>query len=180
MTAFMNAFPRKSSLTRTHAVSVPSTAFTADTTNAAPRVSFNAATDSGELATDQKSSSPFAREAHTRAAIGRTTMTVRNIVVKPSERAAGAPSLGRRVLRRGSGATWAVLARGGTSDRPFDIDHPALVWIEPDVVGVAPAAEDLVVDLEDPRSRRVLLRVLREDALHDGPEAVLREQVLRR
>src|SRR5690242_1462773 len=178
MIAFTIALPRKWSRTSTHAVIVPSTAFAAETRKAAPRLCLSAAIDSGCVTTVQNWCRPSLRDAQTSAAIGRMTTTVRYIVVKPSERAA-APSLGRRrTRRRASGAACAVLARGRSSDRLLDLDHPSLVRVEPDLVGLPPAAEDLVVDPRDPRPRRILLRVLREDALHHRPEAVLREEVL--
>src|SRR2546421_11333237 len=151
MTALTSPLPRKSSRTSTQAVIVPSTALTTETTTAAARLSSSAATASGAVATDQNWCSPFSREAQTRAAIGSTTTTDRNAVVKPSERAApAAPSLERRARSANAG-----LARRRPSDGTLDRDHPALVRVEPDLVGVAPAADDLVVDLEDAGPCRV-------------------------
>ena len=71
------------------------------------------------------------------------------------------------------------LARAWPPDRLFDLHHAALVRVEPDLVGIAPAADDLVVDLEDPGPRRVLARVLLRDLLVDRTEPVLREEILR-
>ena len=53
ITALTALLPRKSSRTSTQAVIVPRTALTSETITAAPRLSFSAATASGELATDQ-------------------------------------------------------------------------------------------------------------------------------
>src|SRR6476661_171517 len=171
MTAFTNRFPRKSSRTSTQAVIVPSTALTRATRMAAPRLSFSAATASGDETTAQNSAMPFWRDAQMSAAIGSRTTTDRKAVVKPSERAAAAPSLGRRRTPPVSCAAWVALARARASDRAFDLRHPALVRVEPELVGGSPPADDLVVDLEDPGPRRVLV---------GGAEPVLREQILRR
>src|SRR3954452_17631400 len=153
MIALTRRLPRKSSRTSTQAVTVPKTAFSSATTIETPSVSFSAAIASGEVATDQNCWSPFWREAQKSAAIGRRTITLRYDIVKPSERAAAAaPSFERRRVLRPTAAAWALLASGRSSDRALDRDHAPLVRVEPDIVGVAPAADDLVVDLEDARA----------------------------
>src|SRR5439155_12657346 len=96
---------------------------------------------------------------------------------KPRERALPALALERLTTRGRAAAVGAALARGGPSDRLLDLDHQALAR-EPLLVDGAPAAEDLVVDLEDPGSRGVLRRVLLRNRLVDRPEAVLREKIL--
>ena len=53
MIALTTLLPRNSSRTSTHAVIVPTTALTAETSSAAPRLSLSAATASGCVATDQ-------------------------------------------------------------------------------------------------------------------------------
>src|SRR6476646_5358426 len=171
--------PRNSSRTSTHAVIVPTTALTAATSSAAPRLSFRAATACGSVTTVQNWCSPSCREAQMSAAIGNSTITDRYAVVKPSERAVVAPSLGRRAVRRRAAAgACAVLARGRASDAALDRDHAALVRVEPELVGLAPAAERLVVDREDAWACRVLVGVLPGDGLVDGAEAVLGEEIL--
>ncbi len=75
-------------------MTVPSTALTSETSSAAPRLSFSAATASGSLITDQKPCVPSLCADQTSAAIGSTTMIERKAVTKPSERAVAAPSLG--------------------------------------------------------------------------------------
>src|SRR5260221_13917873 len=137
--------PRKSSRTSTQAVIVPKNALTSDTITAAPSVSLSAATASGEVATDQNWCSPSFCDAQTSAAIGRITITDRNDVVKPSERAAAAaPSLERRRDLRDRRPACATSASGRSSDCALDSDQAALVRVEPDIVGMAPAADDLV------------------------------------
>src|SRR5206468_12222610 len=108
MTAFTSDFPRNWSRTSTHAVIVPSTAFTTETTTATPSVSLSAATDSGADATDQNVPIPPARDAQMSAAIGSTTITERYAVVKPN--ASDAPASARRFC---AGIETTVLARGG-------------------------------------------------------------------
>src|SRR3954453_2862545 len=94
MTALTIDLPRNSSRTSTQAVIVPKRALTSDTITDAPSVSFSEASASGEVATDQNWCNPSFCDAQTSAAIGRITITERNVVVKPSERAAAAaPSL---------------------------------------------------------------------------------------
>src|SRR5437660_6831648 len=152
MTALTNDFPQNSSRTSTQAITVPNTAFTTETSTASPRESLSAATDSGDDATDQNEPTPSAREAQTRAAIGNTTSTERYVVVKPSSSGVASP-------RRLRGAGIATLASGWPSDVSLDLGHAALVRVEPDLVRVAPAAELLVVDLEDAGARREFRRV---------------------
>src|SRR3954469_14550085 len=173
MTAFMKLLPAKSSRTSTHAVIVPSTALSADTITAAPSVSLSAATDSGAETTDQNSCQPCFPDVQTSAATGRRTTTERNVVTNPN--CSGAPGRGRRC---NAGNEIALLASARSSDRLLDLDHSALVRVEPHLVGVPPAADVPVVDLEDARARRELLGVLRQDLLVHRAEPVLAEQVL--
>jgi hypothetical protein len=93
MIALTNDLPRKSSRTRTHAISVPATAFVRATRAETTSVSLSAATASGALIAAQNPDEPSAREAQTSAAIGSPTMTVRKTVMKPRERAVPALSL---------------------------------------------------------------------------------------
>ena len=92
MTAFTNAFPRKSSRTSTHAVIVPSTALSATTSSDMPSVSSSAAIPSGLVTASQNPPAPFFVDAQVSAAIGRITKIERNVVMKPSDRAVPALS----------------------------------------------------------------------------------------
>ena len=74
MIELITDLPRKSSRTSTQAVTVPSTAFRTATMNAAPTVSFSAATDCGLVTASQKACLPSLREAQTSAAIGSITI----------------------------------------------------------------------------------------------------------
>jgi len=72
------------------------------TMKAAPNVSLSASTANGFETACQKAWAPLCFDSQTRAAIGRTTMTVRNVEMIPTERAvlarppARAASRGRR------------------------------------------------------------------------------------
>jgi len=68
---------------------------TSAATTAATRVSFSAATDSGDEIACQKPDQPSCFDSHASAASGRTTISSRNVDAKPSERAVPALSLGR-------------------------------------------------------------------------------------
>src|SRR5438445_1998361 len=126
MTALTIDLPRNSSRTSTQAVIVPKKALTSDTITDAPSVSFSAASASGDVATDQNWCSPSFCDAQTSAAIGRITITERNDVVKPSERAvAAAPSLEWRRELRDKRPACAVSASGRSSDGALDSDHAA-------------------------------------------------------
>jgi hypothetical protein len=74
-------------------VIVPRTAFSAAAPAAIASVSFSAAIASGFVTASQKPPLPFFAAAHVSAAIGSATTTSRNVVTKPSERAAPALSL---------------------------------------------------------------------------------------
>ena len=95
---------------------VPKTALISATIAATPSVSFSAATASGCVTASQKPWSPPARDAQTSAAIGSATITVRNAVTKPRERAVSALSLvcGAMFPPKLRGAV--RLARGWASD----------------------------------------------------------------
>src|SRR5450432_2258744 len=110
-------------------------------------------------------------------------MTDRNVVTKPRERADPALSLVRREIAGAPSRSASVLlASGRPSDRLLDLRHASVGRIGPDLVGVPPPADVLVVDLEDARARRELLddRRFGGHCLVDRAEAVLREQLLRR
>src|SRR5262245_51758471 len=57
--------------------------------------------------------------------------------------------------------------------------HDALVRIEEARLDLAPATESELVDRELPGANRELLAILVQDALHDGPVAVVGEDLLR-
>src|SRR5438067_7345269 len=170
MTALTSDLPRKSSRTSTQAVIVPNTALMATTMNATANVSFSAP-EASELETVcQKACAPSCFDSQTSAASGKTTMTSRNVVITPTERAVLAlPVL---AILRGVGAEVAArLLMGRASNVLLDLHHAALIRFEPHGVGLAPAAEELVVDLEDET---------RADAAVDRPVPGLREDLLRR
>src|SRR3989442_5957994 len=177
MTALTTDLPGKSSRTSTQAVTVPSTAFTSAAATATRTLSFSAETASGAETAFHQPDQPSSADAEATAASGSATISDRNRATKPRERALPALSLERLTTRGRAAAVGAALARGGPSDRLLDLDHQALAR-EPLLVDGAPAAEDPVVDLEDPRSRGVLRRVLLRNRLVDRPEAVLREKIL--
>src|SRR5437868_15460201 len=126
MTALTSALPRKSSRTRTQAVTVPSTALIRTTRNAAPNVSLSAATASGLETSCQNPRAPLFCDSQRSAARGRMTTTIRNVVMTPTDRAVlprpPAPVL--RVFDAADAA--ATVLMGGPSDRALDPDHPAL------------------------------------------------------
>ena len=96
MIALTAVFPRKSSRTSTQAVIVPRTAFRIDTAIDAPTVSFSAATASGLDTASQNDCVPSLVASHMSAASGRPTMTMRNVVTKPRDRAVPTLSLDAR------------------------------------------------------------------------------------
>src|SRR4051794_36286003 len=120
MTAFMRLLPANSSRTRTHAVTVPTTALIAETSTAAPSVSLSDATASGAVTVAQNSCQPCLPDDQTSAEMGRRTTTERNVVTKPN--ASGAP--GDRG-RRSAGKESVVLARGRSPHRLLDLHHAA-------------------------------------------------------
>ena len=77
MTALTRFWPRKLSRTSTHAISVPTTAFTNATPSEARSVSFSAATASGAVIESQNVWPPSRVDCQTRAASGRTTISPR-------------------------------------------------------------------------------------------------------
>ena len=93
MIALTTLRPRKSSRTSTQAIIVPVTALIPTTSKARTMLSSSAETAPGLETTVQKLDSPPARDCQTTAAIGSTTITDRNAVTKPSERAVWALSL---------------------------------------------------------------------------------------
>src|SRR5205085_4562583 len=177
ITALITERPGKRSRTSTQAVIVPKTALTSAARMAATTLSFSAATASGFEIEFQNPDRPSSRDAATTAASGSTTISVRYPVTNPRERAVPALSLGRARPRRAVAADGAALARGRAPDPTLDLDHDP-VGREPLLVHGPPAAEDLVVDLEDAWPRRVLRRVLlRHRRQHRAP-ARLAEEVL--
>src|SRR5690348_1796470 len=147
MTALTIDFPRKSSRTSTQAVIVPSTPLIRTTMKDAPNVSFMAPTASGLETVCQNACAPSRLDSHTSAAMGRTTITVRNVEMTPTDRAvlARPPAC---ALRLGAAADAVTALMGGTADRSLDPEHPARVQVEPHPVGLPPAAEQAVVDVE--------------------------------
>src|SRR6188472_759976 len=184
MIAFTAVLPRKSSRTSTHAVIVPSTAFVSAASADITSESFRAATAWGEEATVQNASKPLPAENQISAAIGSATTTDRNVITKPMERAAPAPSSDERRATRRLGtrgaSTTASGARGRHSEVLLDRGHDARRRVEPLLVHRAPAADHLVVDREHARPHRVLLLELLGGGRLDRAEPVLPEQHLRR
>src|SRR5215831_6390717 len=181
MTAFTSDLPRKSSRTSTHAVTVPRTASIRATMNAAPNVSLSAASASGLETTCQKACMPLCFDNQRRAAMGRTTMTPRYVEMTPTDRAVlpRPPTPTRREI---VAADTAMLLMGRAPHSLLDLDHPAGHRIEPDLVHLEPAAEEVVADVEG-RARLVLLAPAREvgplqDLLRDRAVAVGREDAL--
>src|SRR5260221_6742831 len=181
MIALTSAFPRKPSRTSTQAVIVPSTAFSSATTTEAPSVSFRAETASGLEIAAQKPCDPAFLDSQTRAANGRTTMSVRKVVTMPRDRAVPALSLRSRPLgtrtARG-GATIASLA-SDPADLPFDPGENTRALVEELRLYLAPTTEPDLVDREQAGSDGEPLRVRPKDALHHGPVAVVGEDLLR-
>src|SRR5438094_2083112 len=110
ITAFTTDLPRKSSRTKTQAVSVPSTAFVSAAAAETASVSFNAATASALETASQKPAPPLFVEVHTRAAMGSATISDRKAVTKPRERAVEALSLAYLRIRGPATAAAAALA----------------------------------------------------------------------
>src|SRR3954466_7780397 len=81
--AFTALFPRKSSRTRTQAISVPVTALIATTISDTMSVSLNAATACGPLTTSQNSPSPPSNDFAATAASGSSTITLRYVIATP-------------------------------------------------------------------------------------------------
>src|SRR2546425_10695441 len=88
------------------------------------------------------------------------SITERNAVTKPRERAVDARSPERRAAGARPATASAALPRGRSPDAALDADHPPLARIEPRLVHGAPASENRLVDLEDAGPRRVLRGVL--------------------
>src|SRR5882672_11093671 len=124
MIALTSVLPRKSSRTSTQAVIVPSTAFRSATTIDVPSVSFRAATASGLVTACQKPCDPALVDSQTSAAIGSTTINVRNVVTMPRDRAVSVLSLGLRAAR---GARTAAVSASDAADLVLDIGEDALV-----------------------------------------------------
>src|SRR6476661_10951174 len=87
ITAFTIDLPGKSPRTRTQAVTVPQTLLLSTTMKAAPKVSLSADTASGFETACQKASAPLLCDSQTRAAIGKTTTTVRKVEMIPTDMA---------------------------------------------------------------------------------------------
>src|SRR5690348_9827500 len=175
MTALTSDLPRNSSRTRTQAVTVPSTALRTTTTNAVPKVSFSADWASGLETICQNACSPPLCDSQRSAAIGRTTITSRYVVITPTDRAV-LPRPPAAIRRAGAAAGAATALMGRASHGALDPDHPALDRVEPDAVHLPPAAEEPVLDAEG-RAGVVLLAPAREvgplqNRLHDRPVAV--------
>src|SRR5439155_17059877 len=160
MTELTIDLPRNSSRTSTQAVTVPSTPLIRTTMKAVPKVSLSAPTASGLEIACQNVSAPSRFDSQTRAAIGRTTITVRNVESTPTDRAV-LPRPAARILLGGAAVDAVTELMGGTSDRSLDSNHPSAVQVEPHPVDLPPAAEEPVVDAEG-RAGVVLLAPTRE------------------
>src|SRR5437870_4005667 len=123
ITALTIDLPRKSSRTRTQAVSVPSTAFVPAAAAETTSVSFRAATASALETASQKPPLPLFVEVQTSAAIGSATISDRKAVTKPRERAVEALSLAYPRIRGAATATAAALASSRASHLLLDPDH---------------------------------------------------------
>ena len=137
MIAFTTDFPRKSSRTSTQAVIVPRTALKRDTASEATSVSFSAATASGLETASQNACVPSLVASHMSAAIGRPTMTIRNVVTMPRDRAVAALSLDARA-RRGPAT---AISASTAADLPLDPGHDARLRVEEALLHLLPAAE---------------------------------------
>src|SRR6187551_219285 len=181
MIAFTTLFPRNSSRTRTHAMTVPNTAVVSTASVEITSVSFRAATACGEETTSQNPDQPLPVDFEITAAIGSTTTTSRNVVTKPTCRGrvlvAVSPRRAVGAGRRGAPVT--VLA-SGDSERLLDALHDAPLRVEPLLVDRTPAAEQLARDLRLSRADRKLAAGLRERLLVDRAVAVLGEDLLGR
>src|SRR5829696_1324003 len=169
--AFTSDFPRKSSRTRTQAISVPITASIAATTTDTPSVNFSAATAGGFEIASQKSPRPPSSDFATTAARGISTMTVSQPTVT-APAAAGPHGTWR--VRRGGRRVRASLVSGDPQVL-LDLRHRAGVGVEELGVHGVPAAE--LVDREELLRGREGLLV--DELLLDGAVAVVGEDPLR-
>src|SRR2546430_9500239 len=133
MTELTSDLPRKSSRTSTQAVMVPSTALIRTTTKAAPNVSLSAPRASGFETACQNACLPSRLDSQTRAAIGRTTTTIRYVEITPTDRLvlARPSALALRAILPADAAT---LLMRLASDRALDRDHPTVAQVEPHLV----------------------------------------------
>jgi hypothetical protein len=96
----------------------------ATTTNATPKESLSAVAFSGAEMVCQKPCAPALCASQTSAAIGRRTMTKRNVETTPSERAVVALPLAPILLVPPEAEAAMALTRR-PSHRPLDLDHAA-------------------------------------------------------
>src|SRR4051794_24729088 len=173
ISAFTAPFPRKSSRTRTQAISVPVTALIATTISDTMSVSLNAATACGPLTTSQNSPSPPSSDFAATAASGSRTITLRYVIATPRPSAAP-PGSGTARGRGGSGPAVSSLGCRDTQVL-LDARDDALVGVEELVGHNGPATELL--------DRELVLRGLElvstRSALHDRPVALRGEGALR-
>src|SRR4051794_3812627 len=171
ISAFTAPLPRKSSRTRTQAISVPMTAFTTVTTSARTSVSLSADTASGSLIASQNAAAPPSKDFDTTAASGSRTMTDRYSIAVPRPSAAP-PGSG---TARGRGSVSAS-AFGGDTKALLDVRHDALLLVEELGHDRVPAAE--LLDREQLLGGREPLLV--DERLDHRAVALRREDLLRR
>src|SRR4051812_17733289 len=176
MTASTMRLPGKSSRTRTHAISVPSTALIAATISALATVNRMAAAASGAVAASQNEAAPSFRARHTTAPSGMNTSRLIHSVAKPTPNAV--PELSRRSPERrpnSGGCSVAVASANGHADSGFDVGHDAALRIEELRCHVRPPTE--VGDGEQAwRGREVVLTL---HSVDHGSVAVVGEDLLR-
>src|SRR5262245_2181917 len=175
--------PGNSSRTSTHAISVPITALIATTISEVISVSLIADWASGAVIESQKCPRPSSKPRLTTAASGSSTMRLTHRVAVP--RASAAPPRGTRRPALGGLAT-AVSAdakaalshlAGRVPEVRLGLGHPAVV-AEERIGDLRPTAE--VVDREQPRRDRELVRVLVEHGLDHRSISRVRERLLSR
>jgi hypothetical protein len=153
---------------------VPRTALITTTTKAAPNVSLSAPTASGLETVCQNACRPSRLDSQTRAAIGRTTTTIRYVEITPTDRLVLArPSA--LTLRAILSADAATLLMRGASDGPLDRDHPAVVQVEPHLSAFRQPPKSLSRMLKSGRcctSCASLQVSALQDRPHDRPVAV--------
>src|SRR6478672_4684268 len=181
ISAFTRLLPRKSSRTRTQAISVPMTTLTRATTAEAPSVTRSAASDAGAVTASQNSPSPPDRAVNVSAASGSSTMMLSQSTDTPIARGPTVPVTRRiragRSTRSGAGGAVVTLMtslRGGVVDHR---DGPGVLGEEGLVDGF-PATE--VGDRPELGRRREAGRVLLGHRLVHRAEPGLGQQGLRR
>src|SRR4051794_29546386 len=173
MSAFTTRLPRKSSRTRTQAITVPVTALIAATIAESITVSSIAERASGALTASQNAPRPPSSPRASTAASGSRTIRLRYAVAR-APAIAGRAGRRARGARRGAGSVAA--SAGGDTELPLDLGHLALVGVEELIVDLRPAAE--LGDREQPRRARVFAGV--QFAFEHWAVPVVGEDPLRR